>query len=161
MELGRALRVQLGQLPKHGLAAHLIVALLQLLPGQARLIHRAEAAALDERVYVQPRPADHYGQFPPGKDVLAGRLRRVHKLCGGPAFCGLGHVYHVVRHAIHLLSRGLGRTDVHAPVDLHGVRGDHLSAQLLCQKHAELRLSRRRRACDNHYLVRHKNTSIL
>ena len=45
----------------------------------------------------------------------------------GEVLFRVGHVHHVVGHALHLLMGGLGGADVHAAVDLHGVGGDHLA----------------------------------
>ena len=54
----------------------------------------------------------------------------------------------MVDDAAHFLPGGLGRADVHAPVELHGIAGDDLPAKAFGQRYRQGGLSRGRRADD-------------
>ena len=66
----------------------------------------------------------------------------------GVGFGGVGHIQHVVRHKRLLLRRGLGGSDVHPPVDLHGVHADDFAPKAPGQFQGQIALPAGRRACN-------------
>ena len=160
VELCRPLGVDLAQLAEQALAADLVVALAQLLPqrGVGRTV--GKRAPGDERVDIQPRAADDDRQFSAREDIIhaGGRLLSVAR--DGVVFRGVGDVDHVVRHALHLFRRGLGRADVHAAVDLHRVGRDDLAAEPLRERHAERGLARGGRAGDDDKFWLHRDSLL-
>ena len=160
VELGRPLGVDLAQLTEQALAADLVIALAQLLPqrGVGRAV--GKRAPGDERVDIQPRAADDDRQFCARENVIytSGGLLGVAR--DGVVFRGIGDVDHVVRHALHLFRRGLGRADVHAAVDLHRVGRDDLAAEPLRKRHAERGLARGGRAGDDDKFWLHRDSLL-
>ena len=160
VEPGRPLGVDLAQLAEQALAADLVIALAQLLPQRGVGCAVGERAPGDERVDVQPRTADDDRQFSPRENIVhaGGRLRRIAR--DGVIFRGVGDVDHMVRHALHLFRRWLGRADVHAAVDLHRVGRDDLAAQALRERHAERGLARGGRAGDDDNFWLHRGSLL-
>ena len=69
----------------------------------------------------------------------------------GERLVGVDEIEAVVGHGGPVGGRRLGRADVHAPVDLHGVDGHDLGAgDLRRRRHRHVRLPRRRRPHDDH-----------
>ena len=64
-------------------------------------------------------------------------------------------VEQVVGHATSHLVRGFGRSDVHAPIDLHGVEGKDLGADAKGDLETDVTLSRGGRADQEENRVRH------
>ena len=96
-----------------------------------------EIPSPDHRVQPQSRAAHQNGQLPPGEDVIHHCNGLPGIPGGGPLLRRVRHGDHMVGHAVHLRRRGGGGADSHPPVDLHGVGGDHLAAELLCQQDAQ------------------------
>ena len=132
----------------------------QLLPqrGVGRTV--GKGAPGDERVDIQPRAADDDRQFSAREDVIhaGGRLLSVAR--DGVVFRGVGDVDHMMRHALHLFRRGLGRADVHAAVDLHRVGRDDLAPEPLRERHAERGLARGGRAGDDDKFWLHRDSLL-
>ena len=155
-ELCGALGVELRELAEHGLAAYLVIAALELRPaGAARLGAVAEVEPADERVDVKPRAADDNRELPAREDIPHGGVRRLDIARNAPLLVRLGDVYQVVRRGGELVRRRLGRADVHAAVELHGVAGDNLGVQALREQYAQARLARGGRAGDYGDFLRH------
>jgi hypothetical protein len=80
-------------------------------------------------------------------------VQRVHRRAGQLLVLGdgraLGHVpdiQQMVRHAVAFGLGELGRADVHPAVELHRVGVDHLAAELVRERDAEIRFAGRGRA---------------
>ena len=132
----RRLRVDGAQPGGHGLQPLRIRLGLQALPdtGGGK---RRKVVAPDERIHIQPRAARNNGGLPPGDNVLHNGRSLGAVAADGIVLLRGGHIDHVVGNALHLRFRGLGRADIHAAIDLHGVAGDHLAIQFLGQLHRQ------------------------
>ena len=150
------LRVHPGQLLQHGLAPLLGQLRLQLSPQGAVRGEGGEGAPRQQGVDVQPGAPRHNGQLAPGQDVVHTLGGHVHVPGHGEVLPRVGHIQHVVGDAAHFLPGGLGGADVHAPVDLHGVGGDHLAIVKLGQLHRHAGLSRGGGAYDDNDLRGHR-----
>ena len=93
------------------------------------------------RLHPEAGAAHQNGQLAPGEDVIHDGDGRLGVPGGGPLLRGVRHADHVVGDALHLLRRGGGGADHHAPVDLHGVGGDHFPMKPLGQQHPQRGLS--------------------
>ena len=131
-----ALRVVLPQNRHDGVDALLPGQGLQLLPA-AGFGEGGKAAAGHQAVHIQPRAAGNDAGLAAGQNVLQNRVGHVHIAADGEGLRRIGHVDHMVGHAPHFLGGGLGGAHVHAPVELHGVAGQHLAVQGQSQLHGQ------------------------
>ena len=92
---------------------------------------------------------------PSGQDIircLHGKLAENHDIKG----LRWSHdVDQVVGNSHHLVFHDLSRSDVHPPVDLHGIGTDDLPADILCQTQGNVCLARRRRSGDDYQWFLH------
>ena len=107
-----------------------------------------EVGAPDQGVQPQSGAPHQHGELPPAEDILHAWVGLTDVPGHGPALTGVRHGDHVVGDALRLLRRGGGGADGHAPVDLHGVRRDHLAAESSGDGHAHLGFSAGRGAHD-------------
>ncbi|MPM88262.1 hypothetical protein SDC9_135364 [bioreactor metagenome] len=139
-QLCRPLRVDPLQLPVQGVGPLPGGPFLQLgayLPGK-----RGEGPAGDKGVDIQPGAAHHDGQLSPAADILDAGCRLGGVSGHAVAFRRVGHVQHVMGHALLLLLGGLGGADAHSAVQLHGVGGNHLAVQAQRQLNPQAGFSR-------------------
>jgi hypothetical protein len=125
--------------------------LAQLLfdPGTDPGVGAGEFEGVDGAAHVQPRAADEDRRTAFGEQAVD--LRSGQSLVLGDARC-LGDVPDVeelVRDVTALLGRQLGGSDVHPPVELHGVGVDDFTAQPLSQDDPQIGLSGRGGADDS------------
>ena len=110
---------------------------LQLRPDGPASLTGGEGAAPDHRLQPQPCAPYQNGQLPPPEDIVHNGDGGLRIPGGGPALPGVRHGDHMMGHAAHLRLGGGGGADGHAPVNLHGVGGDHLAAESLGQQHTQ------------------------
>ena len=156
----RALRVHGPQRLQQRLRAILRQLFLQFPAYLPALAAGGKVLPPHQRVQIQPRAPHQHRPISPPQDVLHTRVRLPDVPGHGPALRRVRHGHHVVGHALHLLRRGGGGADGHAPVELHGVHGHHLAVKALCQRHAHLRLAAGRGPHHADDLVVHVLTSI-
>ena len=137
-----AVRVDGLQLCQQRADALLLQPLLQTLPGHTTGASGGKVRAADQGLQIQPRAAHQNRAAAPAEDILHTDIGLRYEPGHGPALGGIGHPHHVVGDALHLLRSGGGGADGHAPIDLHGVRGHHLAAEAVGQRHAHFRFSR-------------------
>ena len=97
------------------------------LPQRRVLFHLGKIDVIEKRLDVKAGSAAQDGQFSGfchSVNSLAGLLLKADHIPGLP---GVHAVDQVMRYALHLFRRDLGAADVHAPIDLHGVGGDHFA----------------------------------
>jgi hypothetical protein len=87
--------------------------------------------SLKEYLEIQPGAAAQNRQPAPGLDVRDGAVRQLYESGGIERLGQVHHINQVMGHAGTLLRRGFGRADVQPAIDLHGIHGDDLAAELL------------------------------
>jgi hypothetical protein len=97
--------------------------------------------AMEQGFEVQRRPADEKHLPPAPLNVPATGRRLLQPPGDAGRLPGIEHVQQMVRHALSFVGTGLGRANVHAPVEGHGIHRDDFRAQLLSQSNAEPRLA--------------------
>jgi len=120
------------------------------LPGQFTSQHRVlgyggHAVSPQDRLDVEPRPADEDRHPVPRRDLAEARVEALLELEDAEEVVRLGHVDEVVRDGDavdDVLREVLARADVHAPVDLAGVGGDQLGPHPGGQPRGQARLAR-------------------
>ena len=131
---------------------------IQLLAQRAIGAVLAQIHLIAQRVQVQARAADEYRQPAAGKDAVDDARRHVAVHGNGEDLPWVGHVDHVMHRLRALLQRGLGRADVHAAVDLHGVHGDDFRTERIAQRDGRARLARARGADQRKHRGFHRMT---
>src|SRR4029453_1983196 len=100
---------------------------------------------------IEARASHHDGALAPGVDVIndgaAFRLEVRHAGFLRDVFC----VQQMVWHTLALVHSDLGRTDVHAPIELQGVSVDDLAIERKGQLDAKARFTRPGWAADCNY----------
>ena len=151
----RRFRVDLRQHPVQPFLAAILRGNRLQLRAQRFVRALGQAHALRERVDIQPRPAAEHRHLPARFDFLnfrGGHLaipRRVEPRVRRQ------HANHVMRNAAHLSLVRRGGQDVHTPVYLHRIGGDHLSADSPAHFHRHCRLAGRGRAAHADQSFRH------
>ena len=135
VEPGGSFRVRPGQLVQKSLPALSGVPLLQFPAKGAFPVEGSKGPSGQQRINIQSRSPGQDGQVSPGEYLLDTAAGHVHISGDREVFRWAGHVQHVVGDALHFRLCGLGRADVHAAVDLHGVCRHHFAAVPLCQLH--------------------------
>ena len=143
----RRLRVDRGKLRVQRLHALPPQALFQRLALSGRR-ERREAPPGDQAVCVQARAACQNDGFSARKNVLHAGVRHFDVAPHGKILVRLCDVQHVMPDALHFPGGRLGRADIHAAVELHGVAGNDLAVQPFGQLDGQPRLAGGRRADD-------------
>ncbi len=92
-----------------------------------------KSVALDEGIHVKSRAAADNGGFSPGEDVIQNGRGHFTVPADREILRGFRHAEHIMGDPLHLFGGGLGGADIHALVYLHGITGDDLTVQRLCQ----------------------------
>ena len=142
VQLLRCCRVDAPQLLQQRLHALLPGPALQLPPQLRALRAGGKIRPPDQGVQIEARTAHQHRQLVPPQDILHTRVCRVHIPGRRPTLRRVSYRHHVVGYPLHLLLRGCGGTDGHAPVELHGIHADHLAVKAFGQCHAHFRFSR-------------------
>ena len=110
---------------------------------------------------VQGRPP--HGHYGPAlePDLLDERDGLVQKQPHAGGLAGFQDVDHVVLDLLAAVGRGLGRADVHAAVDLHGVDADDLAFEAPGQLKRQCALARGRDTQDQNLAGLHTRTSAI
>ena len=116
---------------------------------------------LDQRVHIKAGTACDDGGLTTGKDVLQGGVGHFAVPADGKILAGMGYIQHIVGDALHFPFGRLGGADVHTPVDLHRVAGDHFSVQALGKLYRQRGLSGGGRPGDTYDIVHWAYTSGL
>ena len=126
---------------------------------QPRIGRGAGRKPAHEIAQVKTGAARNHGQAAPRGDSGAGLVGSVHEIPRGVLLARVQDIDQVVRQPFAKGAFGLGRTDVHAAIRLHGIGADDFGAtgetagkrgsSPTEQPVEELRLARRGRACDD------------
>ena len=112
-----------------------------------------EPQVVERRPQVEPGAADEHRQDPARQQVVDDLPAQLLVRRRGGGDRHRPDVEQVVHDAATLVRRQLGRADVHAAVELHGVGVDDLAADGPGERDAEVGLARRRRADDGEDLA--------
>ena len=137
----RGIGVHLPQLLQNGFDPLPLQPLLQLLPHFAAGVAAGKAVPFHQRVQPEAGAAYQNGQLASCQNVVNDGHRHLRIAGGRPLLRRIRHRHHMVRHAVHLLFRRGGGADGHAPIDLHGVHGDHFPVKFFRQQYAQRGLS--------------------
>ena len=113
-------------------------------------VHLGKIDPVQEGLDIEARAPDEEGKASLLIDLPDGFLRLILKSDDVPVFRRFRGINEVVRDPLHLFGRDFGGADVHAAVDLHGVRRDDAPVHPFCQLDGDCGLSRRRRPGYDH-----------
>ena len=88
---------------------------------------RGEIVAPDQTVHIQSGAAGDDGGLAPGENVVHNGGGHFGVAADGKILPGVADIDHMVTDALHFRGVRLGGADVHAPVDIHGVAGNHFA----------------------------------
>ena len=132
-------RIDCSQTVMHGLSALLFEFTPQHIP-QIRVgaANSRKMVGLDQRVDIQTGTAADDGQMAAGKNRVNAGDGFTAKIRHAEALIRFADIDQPMRDTLRFLSSHLGRTNIHAPVDLHGVTGYHFAIECLSNSDRQL-----------------------
>ena len=107
---------------------------LQFRPVRLRLRFFRKINVIKHGLDIESRTAHQNGNMSSVINLTDILLRPFLKQIDIERFRRIQNINHMMRHSLHLLSRDLGRADIHIAIYLHGIRGNDLAVYRLCQR---------------------------